>query len=109
MVQTTRTTSKYTGQRSGGTADFFSPLSPWRNISIDLIDFTNKPVTVKSITYRYIFVLVDNFSRYMYARAMKDKTAEVTAQIFESILKEIKKDFKNPEIKACISDDGFRI
>ena len=51
-------------------------------------------------------VFIDNFSRFMYARAMKDKTAATAAKTFEKILEDWRKEFPNSEIKTILMDDG---
>jgi len=79
----------YGATRKGGSSDRFYPTKPWANISIDLIDFSNK---VGPGNMKYILVVIDNFSRFMMTRPMVNKTAAITARHLESILDEIKQD-----------------
>ena len=58
-------------RRSGGVS-IFKPTSPFASMSVDLIDFTNKPAR----QFRYILVAIDNFSRFLYVEAITGKTAE---------------------------------
>ena len=48
----------------------FKPYKPLNSLSADLIDFTNKPAQL----FRYILVVVDNFSRFMFSRALTSKS-----------------------------------
>ena len=49
---------EFKGTRKGGLTDFFRPKSPFHSLSIDLIDFNNKPAQANR---RYILVVIDNF------------------------------------------------
>ena len=80
----------------------FVPVKPFHDMSVDLIDFTNKPASNK----RYIFVCVDNFSRYLYTEAIKDKTASSCGEAMNKILKKIKGKHPKADIKYILSDDG---
>ena len=105
----------FTGQRKGGSVDTFRANKPWSEISADLIDFTNK----RSANYRYILVVIDNFSRYMFAEAITSKESlpnkngkreglQMTSPVgkgMEIILNNIKKDF-NAVPKSVLTDDG---
>ena len=79
----------------------FKPYKPLNSLSADLIDFTNKPAQI----YRYILVVVDNFSRFMFARPMTSKRAETTAKAMSEIMDEIKNTYKKLP-KYVLSDDG---
>ena len=43
------------------------PRRPFHSLSLDLIDKSNKPSYNKGLQYRYILVIIDNFSRYIFA------------------------------------------
>ena len=101
-IQSQKLQQLYSQTRSGGTTNNFTPGTPWNSISIDLIDFTNKP----SKNFRYILVAIDNFSRYMVCRKLTDKTAEKTAIGLNSLLDEVKKKFGVNAPKHAIMDDG---
>ena len=51
----------------------FAPIKPFRALSTDLVDFTNK----QHKQYRYIITAMDNFSRYFWSEAIKNKTEEI--------------------------------
>ena len=94
--------------KSGGISSFV-PRSPLHSLSADLIDLNNKP-TFKN--YKYILVVVDNFSRYMWARAITGKTADKVAAAMRTVLDDIKKEHptrftaKKHPIKFIQTDDG---
>lgn len=44
--------------------------------------------------YRYIFVVIDVFSKYLWLRKLKDKKGESVANAFETIFKEGRKPYK---------------
>ena len=91
----------YLQTKNTDSAVSFSPYKPLDSLSADLIDFTNKPAQ----QYRYILVVVDNFSRFMFAEAMTSKKAETTAKAMAKILDRIKEEYKEkPEY--ILSDDG---
>ena len=96
---------EFRGTRKGGLTDFFRPKAPFHSISIDLIDFNNKPAQSNR---RYILVVVDNFSRKMYTKAITSKEPVKTAPAMEQILKDLKAENKWDKlpIKYIISDDG---
>ena len=79
----------------------FKPYKPLNSLSADLIDFTNKPAQL----FRYILVVVDNFSRFMFSRALTSKKASTTARGMAEILDEIKETHKKVP-KYILSDDG---
>ena len=86
----------------------FTPVFPLQSCSVDLIDFQNKP---SFGNYRYILVLIDNFSRFMWARAMKDKTSVRmnygTPAAMRSILEEIRGYYGADNFPSYIlGDDG---
>ena len=58
----------------------------WQGDLVEMNDF----VSVNK-GYKYILTVVDLFSRYAWARALKNKTGQVVTKAFESILKEGRK------------------
>lgn len=93
----------YAQTRKGGVTDAFRPTKPWYQLSMDLIDFTNKP---GRSGMRYILVVLDNFSRYMVAVPLTDKTATKTAVGLRKVLDKVKAEFGNPKITSILTDDG---
>ena len=72
---------QFSQTRSGGTTNYFVPVSPFHSMSVDLIDFNFKP----SGNLKYIIVLVDNFSRKMFTAPITGKTADKTTKGMEKI------------------------
>ena len=93
---------EYKGQRSGGTTDFFRPKAPFHSMSIDLIDFVNKP----SQQYKYILVAIDNFSRKMYTESTTGKSPDKIAPAMEKVLQKLQSESGGKLPKFIISDDG---
>ena len=66
-------------QRKPKSVSSMIPIRPFHSVSIDLIDKSKKNSVVIGAnnlvvtTYKYIFVLIDNFSRYMTAYPLTDK------------------------------------
>ena len=64
-----------------------APLHPvlssgvMNQVQIDLVDMKNNEVTVGSETFRYILVLLDVFSRFIFLRPMKSKSSSEVASI----------------------------
>ena len=96
---------EFRGTRKGGLTDFFRPTAPFNSLSVDLIDFNNKPAQSNR---RYILVVIDNFSRKMYSKAITSKEPSKTSPAMETILEELKAENKWSKlpIKYIISDDG---
>ncbi len=93
---------EFKGTRNGGTTDFFRPTVPFQSLSIDLIDFNNKPAQSNR---KYILVVVDNFSRKMYCETLTSKEPVKSSPKMDKILQRIKSEHgKVP--KFIISDDG---
>eukprot|EP01046_Picozoa_sp_COSAG06_P009457 COSAG06_NODE_495_length_15047_cov_11.349478_1_plen_465_part_00 len=87
--------------RRSGAVQSFKPTKPFYGMSADLIDFTNK----QAMQYRYILVVIDNFSRFMFTEAMTSKEASKTAKAMEKILDKVKTQFKAIP-KYVLGDDG---
>ncbi len=79
----------------------FKPTRPFHQLSIDLLDMTNKPAK----NFRYIFNCVDNFSRLQFLRPITQKTPAACAAAFRKILAEIKSKY-NVEPSAIVLDQG---
>ena len=64
-----------------------APLRPvlssgvMNQVQIDLVDMKNNKVTVGSETFRYILVMLDVFSRFIFLRPMKTKSSSEVASI----------------------------
>ena len=93
----------YAQTRKGGVTDAFRPTKPWCQLLMGLTDFTNKP---GRSGMRCILVVLDNFSRYMVAVPLTDKTATKTAVGLRKVLDKIKAEFGNPKITSILTDDG---
>lgn len=96
---------EFSGTRSGGTTNFFYPVSPFYSLSMDLLDFNNKP----SMNYRYVLVVIDNFSRWMATVPITGKKASKTAPAMEKIFEKIKEEHGQEAldaIKYVNTDDG---
>ena len=91
----------YAQAKNTDTVQSFTPVTPIHSLSADLIDFTNKPAQ----QFRYILVVVDNFSRYMFAKAITSKTHGTVAKAMGEILDEVKEEF-NKKPQFVLSDDG---
>lgn len=79
----------------------FKTMKPFNSFSIDLMDLSNKTVN----GYNYIVNIIDNFSRYIWTVAIKNKKAEDLADALKPILEGIEKKYgKLP--KYIISDNG---
>ena len=91
----------FRGAKKSSGISSFRPVKPLHSLSADLIDFVNQPAK----TYKYILVVVDNFSRYMWALPITSKKPKSTGPAMKSILDTIKKDFgKTPAYIQ--TDDG---
>jgi len=91
----------YRGAKKSSGISSFRPIKPLNSLSADLIDLVNKPAK----NYKYILVVVDNFSRFMWARAITTKEPSKVAPKMEDILNEIEEEFdKTP--KYIQTDDG---
>ena len=76
--------------------------SPFQRMSIDLIDFSNKP---SMGNFRYIFVAIDNYSRFLVTKALKNKTPANTAKAMKEVIDEVKKYFDR-KISHVLADRG---
>ena len=63
--------------------------SVMNQVQIDLVDMTSKKVTLDSETYRYILVLLDVFSRFLFLRPLKSKSSAEVAAVLLSIFSDI--------------------
>ena len=72
---------------------------PLESLQIDLQDFTNKP----SYGYRYVLIVIDVFSRFVWARPIKEKTAKAVKVAFAAIFNSIT---DKDTIRLIMSDDG---
>ena len=58
--------------------------------SIDLADFSDYK-TLNNKCYRYIFIIIDNFSKYLWAIPLKNKISQTMANEFSNILTKSKR------------------
>lgn len=70
---------------------------PWKQIGIDLADMQ----TMESNGYKYILVAVDLFSKYVMAKALKNKETKTVTEAMESLIKSV-----NGKIGSIRSDNG---
>ena len=92
----------YKQTRGGGVSNSFQATAPFQNLSMDLIDWVNKPAK----NYGYVLIVIDNFSRYMFTRPLTNKTPPVVAKAFAEIIADINKQFGKPKIVSVNCDDG---
>ena len=64
--------------------------------SIDLADFSDYK-TLNKKRFRYIFVNIDNFSKYLWAIPLKDKKSQTITHAFSNILSTLKRSPLNLE------------
>ena len=72
-------------QRKSRIVSSHIPFRPFFSLSLDLIDKSNNP----SAGYHYILVIIDNFSRHLWAYPLKRKTSLETASRLEEFLTDI--------------------
>jgi len=72
--------------RRTGTIKSIVAKNPGKIFQADLIDFNRRPDGL----YRYILVMIDAFSRKIYLKPLKDKTAQSIAKGIETIYEENK-------------------
>ena len=61
--------------------------------SIDLADFSDYKIS-NNKGYRYVFVIIVNFSKYLWAVPLKNRNSQTIAQEFSNILTKSKRSFK---------------
>src|SRR5437764_13429106 len=76
---------------------------PFSNLQCDIADFSSY---VKKSKYKYIFVVIDVFSRYGWAEPLTSKEAQEYTKAFEKILNEIKNKYDG-KVDALTSDNEF--
>ena len=78
-------------------------ISPFERMPIDLIDFSNKSAN----GYKYMFVAIDNFSRY-FTRPLRNKTPNLTAKAMKESIQEIKEKL-DTKIGHILADRGTEL
>jgi len=73
-------------------------------LSIDLLDMSNKPSMQNNKIMKYVLVIVENVSRYMWAYAMPNKDGTTTARFMKTFLQKMKDEHRS--IKFIQSDEG---
>lgn len=93
----------YQFSKKAGTTDHFIPIKPWHEVSVDLMDYSGGDKSRAGP--KYVMVVLDNFSRYIYTEIMTNKKSWQSADALRKILRKIKSDYdKTP--KYLLSDAG---
>ena len=79
-------------------------ISPFERMPIDLIDFSNKSAN----GYKYMCVAIDNFSRYLFTRPLRNKTPNLTAKAMKESIQEIKEKL-DTKIGHILADRGTEL
>ena len=83
------------------------PRRPFHSLSLDLIDKSNKTSYNKGLSYRYILVIIDNFSRYLFCYPLPSKSPSTTSIALEKFFNDLEKKFPNHEpIRFMHMDNG---
>ena len=83
------------------------PRRPFHSLSLDLIDKSNKPSYKNGFQYRFILVIIDNFSRYIFCYPLISKSPSTTSIALEKFFNILKAKFPNHEpIKFMHMDNG---
>jgi len=83
------------------------PRRPFHSLSLDLIDKSNKPSYNKGLQYRYILVIIDNFSRYISCYPLISKSPSTTSIALEKFFDDLEQKFPNHErIRFMHMDNG---
>ena len=103
-------------QRKPKVVSSMIPVRPFHSISIDLIDKSKQPSLVikKGLvrkSYHYIFVIIDNFSRYMYCFPLENKQPKTLTREFMNFYEDIFEKFPylnelEEPIGFCHMDNG---
>lgn len=80
-------------------------VRPLHILQVDLIDFSNTPAPGG---FRYIMMVVDVFTRYLWALPLTSKSSVDTEAGFDRILQEIRHTRRkaNWNIRVCMTDNG---
>ena len=70
---------------------------PWERIQIDLVSMESRPGVSGDKTYKFIFSILDVFSRFVVLRPLEKKEALLVA----NELKDVLSIFGNPRIMQC--------
>jgi hypothetical protein len=83
------------------------PRRPFHSLSLDFIDKSNKPSYNKGLQYRYILVIIDNFSRYSFCYPLISKSPSTTSIALEKNFNDLEEKFPNHEpIRFMHMDNG---
>ena len=66
----------------------------WSFDLADMIDYK----TSNNKVYRYIFIIIGNFSKYLWAKPLKNKYSKTVADVFSNILTTSKRSLNNLEL-----------
>ena len=91
-------------QKKGGTTNYFVPTAPFRSLSLDLIDFNFRGVNKN----RYILVVIDNFSRFMFTKPLKSKETSATKKALTEVFEDMNRAYPDSvkKVKYLNTDDG---
>ena len=93
----------YQFSKKAGTTDHFIPIKPWHEVSVDLMDYSGGDKSRAGP--KYVLVVLDNFSRFIYTEIMNNKKSWQSADALRKILRHIRSDHgKTP--KYLLSDAG---
>lgn len=96
------TAQMYAPARKTTQTQQFVPTSPFNQISCDLLNFRYRQVKKKN----YILIVIDNFSRYAYTVAIKDKTQAIVSKAMQSVFNKIEVKYRRNIIKFLVTDGG---
>jgi hypothetical protein len=83
------------------------PRRPFHSLSLDLIDKNNKPSYNNGLNYRYILVIIDNFSRYLFCYPLVSKSPSSTSIALLTFFDDLEREFPNHEpIRFMHMDNG---
>lgn len=78
--------------------------SPMQRHQIDLVDLRATPVKINKASFLYVLSVLDVFSRYLWLRALQDKTPATVATKLSSIYR----DFGPPKYLQCDQGSEFK-
>lgn len=74
------------------------------SLQADLIEM--QPYKRQNSGYRYILLVIDNFSKYAFAEPVKKKDAIQVCNAMERIIKKVKQQYPHHNIRNLQTDDG---
>ena len=95
VIHTLNSIPTYTIKRGGRKPKHYNPYYVWKtrkNIQIDLVDYASpklQSIVRANNGYKYLFCVIDGFSRYAWVEPMKDKREQTCITTFNKILKDM--------------------